>query len=440
MKKKLYLKLTAMTLLLIVSIVTVVSASYAWFSMSENPAASGIQVSLSGGSTILIAPDLSATVDGVTYHYPGEFSDTLNFSQCSSYDYLQNLGGLRPVSTADGIHWFLATYFDEEDPLVQSGLASAGDLRPIQEFQLDDALIYANQAAGSETIFAGHYIYLDFWVVSPGSNYQLRISTSEEGGSFVVDLLDPTGSADTVSGFTLNNTGITSTSTTARVGFLASTQTVSDLSMAYYQNSAGYNANYGSLRGVYNAFGSQVEDPQQYRFMIYEPNADSHPGGAVENGAYSATFPLELFNGVANPTNVLKHTAVQMTNWWSQAATGNDLMVEQVFQTALYGKQDVEAAAASFYTNYLQNQFSHLINKGAFVRNSAALDEFVSAQRMQTIQKASATDDVYIVDLERNVPQRIRMFIWLEGQDVDWDPSTAGNSFAVSIEFAGSNQ
>jgi len=41
------------------------------------------------------------------------------------------------------------------------------------------------------------------------------------------------------------------------------------------------------------------------------------------------------------------------------------------------------------------------------------------------------------VELERNVPQRIRMYIWLEGQDVDWDPSVAGNRFALSIEFAG---
>ena len=440
MKKAVSMKLMAMALLLLVSIVTVVSASFAWFTLSENPMVSGIQVSLSGGNTILIAPDLSTTVDGVTYHYPGEFSNTLNFNQYSSYDYLNQLGGLSPVSTVDGLHWFLATYFDKDDPMVQAGLVSPGDLRPVQEFRLDNTLGFANQPADSQQVMMGHYIYMDFWVVSPGSNYELRISTSEDGGSFVIDLLDPMESSETLSGFTLNNTGITSTSTSVRVGFLATTQAVTDLSMLYYQQTPGYNNHYQSLRGVYAEQGYAVADPQLYQFMIYEPNANAHPGGKVEDGAYVATYPLALFNGVAVPTNVLDRTSVQLTNWWSQAVNGSDLLLEQVFQTALMGKQDPQAAADSFYTNYLQGQFTGLVNQGSFIRTSAALSDFVSPERLQTLQQAGATDDVYIVKLQRNTPQRIRMYVWLEGQDTDWDPSTAGNRFAVSIEFAGSNQ
>ena len=440
MKKAVSMKLMAMALLLLVSIVTVVSASFAWFSLSENPVLSGIQVSLSGGNTILIAPDMTTTVDGVTYHYPGEFSNTMNFNQYASYDYLNQLGGLSPVSTADGLHWFLATYFDKDDPRVQNGLVSAGDLRPVQEFLLDNTLLFANQPKDSETLTNGHYVYMDFWVVSPGSNYELRISTGDEGGSFVIDLLDPMESGDTISGFTLHNTGITSTSTSVRVGFLATTQTVTDLSMVYYQQTPGYNSHYQSLRGVYADFGYTVADPDKYSFMIYEPNANAHPGGKAEDGAYVATYPLALFNGVAVPTNVLSRTSVQLTNWWMQAINGSDLMVEQVFQTALIGKQDPEAAAGGFYTEYLQGQLTGLVSRGSFIRNSAALTDYVSPERMQTLEQAGATDDVYIVKLQRNTPQRIRMYIWLEGQDVDWDPSQAGNRFAVSIEFAGSNQ
>lgn len=437
--KKVYVKLTAMALLLLVSIITVVSASYAWFTLSENPAVSGMQITLSGGSTILIAPDLSTTVNGVTYHYPGGFSDSLNFSQYDSYDYLQTLGGLSPVSTADGIHWFLPTYYGENDDEVEQGLASKGELRPVQQFQLDNLLTFANQGADSENLMKGHYVYLDFWVVSPGSDYKLRISAGEEGGSFVVDLLDYVTSGDAASGYILENNGITSTATSVRVGFLASEQHVSDNTLIYYQKTPGYNNSYTGLRGVYPEAGNGVEDLDSYRFTIFEPNANSHPSGRTEDGCYLATYPLAMFNGVPTPTKVVDRTTVQLTSWWSQAVNGSGLMLEQVFQTAIFGKSDMDAAAAGFYTGYLQGQFSSLIDKGSFIQYSALLDDYVSAERLQTLAKAGATDDVFIIALERNVPQRIRMFVWLEGQDADWDPTNASSSFTVSVEFAGSN-
>lgn len=440
MKKKIGMKLMAMTLLLIVSIAAVITASFAWFSMSENPAVSGLQITLSSGNTILIAADVTEVVDGVVYHYPGEFSDTLNFSQYASYDYLADLGGLSPVSTADGIHWFLPTYYGEEDPEVLAGLASAGDLRPVQEFALDASLSYANQDTQSENLMTGHYIYLDFWVVSPGTEYKLRISGGEDSGTFVIDLLSPEETSDTATGYTLFDTGITSTSTSVRVGFLASSQYVRDDSMVYYQSSAGYDSRFHVLRGVYVEQGTTPETTDDYSFMIYEPNADAHPTGAAQDGAYVATYPLGMVLGVPTPVSVLGQTAVQLTNWWVEADNGSGLMIQQIFQTALYGKSDYAAAAAGFYTNYLQGQFSSYISRGAFIKRSSALQDTISPERLQTLEKGGATEDVYIIELERNVPQRIRMYIWLEGQDVDWDPSAAGDSFALSIEFAGSNQ
>ena len=440
MKKKVTLKLAAMALLLVISIITVVSASYAWLTMSENPVANGIQVSLSGGTTILIAPDMSQTVNGVTYHYPGTFSDTLDFGQLASYDYLQGLSGLLPVSTADGIHWFMASFYDEEDEMVKAGLASAGSLRPYHDFQLDDALLYANQPAGSDQTGAGHYIYLDFWVVAPGADYQLRISTGEDSGSFVIDLLDPVFSSNTVTGYTLQNNGITSTSASVRVGFLTSRELLTEDAVALYQQSAGYDSRFAALRGIYPEKGNAVQNPENYHFMIYEPNADAHPTGAAENGSYVATYPLESFNGVANPIGVLDRTTVQLTNWWSLGADGSTLLLEQIFQTALHGKSDYEAVADTFYTEYLQGQFTSMVDRGSFIRNSADLLDYISAERLQTLEKSTASENVYIVELQRNVPQRIRMFIWLEGQDADWDPSCAGRCFAVSLEFAGSNR
>ena len=47
--------------------------------------------------------------------------------------------------------------------------------------------------------------------------------------------------------------------------------------------------------------------------------------------------------------------------------------------------------------------------------------------------------DIVIVDLEKNVPQRIRMFVWIEGQDVDCQSLESGGSILLSLELAGGN-
>lgn len=438
MKKGISLKLLAMTLLLAVAITAVVTASFAWLTLSDNPTASGIQISLNGGSTILVAADRVQTINGVTYHYPDTFSDTLDFSH-KSYDYLNGLGGLSPVSTADGIHWFLPTYYSADDEQVQTGSASAGALRPVEDFLADNSLEYANQTADSKTISAGHYVYLDFWVVSPGVNYQLRIASGSDGGSFVIDLPEPIADENSDVGYSLP-AKVTSTAATVRIGFLVSSQTVTNESLYYYSQTAGHDDRFDSLRGVYAEQGEMTEHAEDYRFTIYEPNADAHPTDPAKNGTYLVTKPLKSVNGKAEPTNVVANTAVQLTAQWKKAENQTDLLIQQVFRTALYGKKNADEIADGFYTNYLQGQLLPYVETGKFLKNSVSLIGGVSAEYMQTLQKSTATEDVYIVDLEKNVPQRIRMFIWLEGQDADWDPNAAGERFALSIELAGSNQ
>ena len=63
----------------------------------------------------------------------------------------------------------------------------------------------------------------------------------------------------------------------------------------------------------------------------------------------------------------------------------------------------------------------------------------VSQEHLAFKDTATATDDVYITTLQKDVPQRIRMFIWLEGQDADCANHALSSTFAVNIELAGSN-
>ena len=90
-----------------------------------------------------------------------------------------------------------------------------------------------------------------------------------------------------------------------------------------------------------------------------------------------------------------------------------------------------------FYINYLQARLAPYVQTGRFVRNTSLLSDWVSAEQLAQLETAGATDNVYIIELERNVPQRIRMYIWLEGQDADWDPYNAASSFVLNLEFAG---
>ena len=74
------------------------------------------------------------------------------------------------------------------------------------------------------------------------------------------------------------------------------------------------------------------------------------------------------------------------------------------------------------------------------VINNAGDDGYLPAAEVENLLTSGATDDVYITELEKNAPQRIRMFIWLEGQDADCVASGAGATyFALNLELAGAN-
>ena len=445
--KKIYSKLILITITLVLSVAVVAVSSYAWLLLSSNPVATGIQVTIGGGNTILIAPDVAEVVDGVTYHYPGRFSDKMNFSQQNGYDYLKDLAGLNPVSTADGVNWFLPAYYNATDEEVQEGLVLSGSLRPVEDFILDNTLTHGNLPKDDEAVEKGSYTYLDFWVVAPGGDYTLRVSTpyaseDESGGSFLVDLLQPE-SLGNDAGYTLTAPESMGAAA-ARIGFLANPNRLVDDTMLHYQNSYGFDERYTSLQGLYFEPGTSGTDPNS-RFTIYEPNADLHTGGTAENGSYVETNPIGWVDGKATEVSVYDRLTVQKTSDWTKI--GASTQIEQMFQTALVGmdlsqieEQDLKSA---FYSDYLQGQISPYVTKGAFVKETSDLYKFGSsatAREMDSLDYAGATDDVYIIKLERNVPQKIRMFIWLEGQDVDCIDSVRTSGFAVNIELAGGTE
>lgn len=463
MKKNHILKLTALALMVIMSLTVAVTSTYAWLTMSSSPVLEGLRVTVGGDNTIKVAADISAkTEDGTTVHYPAAFTEHLTLSLYSQYEYLGKLAGLSPVSTADGVNWFLPTYYKSSDLEVQNGNAAAGTIRPVQDFERDTALQHANLTELADSR-AGHYVYFDLWVVSPSGDCDLRVATGtdpdDDSGSYVIALPDLSKGAD--GSFALNENA-SSVAASARVGFLVNTTPLSGESgttalLSAISENSNTGGSYNSLRGVYAEKGSSTQNFHgSESFVIYEPNADSHPGSASD-GSYIATYPVGVdANGKGKEQSVFTNLTVQKKSTWKTDGTGKSLLVGQLeaalfqFKTQLGGEKmnalTAEKAAELFYAKYLQGQYSFLVQKGHFFLDSTSLStgldpntRSIAETELGTYKTAGATEDAVIVRLERNVPQRIRVFIWLEGQDADCTGAAENLRFAVNLQLAGAN-
>ena len=428
MKKKAYIKIACTAAALLCAMAMIVMSSYAWLTASTSPVAEGIQVAVGGGSTILLAPDV---VNDEGVHYPGTFGATLRLDDLLD---AEAYSGLTPVSTADGLNWYLPVYYTEDDPEVTAGTARAGDLKPYDQFLCDETLTYANLPVNDEREAKGSYLYADFWVVSPGSRYELRVSTSNDAsgaGSYVVDLPQV---VETKNGFAMQTPEYPA-SESLRVGFLVNQNAAAESAVAYAANRG--DQRYTTLMGDYQKAGEQVQPASYNTFHIYEPNGSSH--SALGETGYIATYPLGRNDTSVTGIPVGSRLSVQMASQWEENKV-NDLFTASVQQAG-----DTATAAdvqAQLYKNLAGR--SDYVNKGQFIQNTDKLyanlkeDHTVSRVTLEQMAKAGANESNSIVTLERNVPQRIRMFIWLEGQDADCVSGASVSGFAMRIELAGS--
>lgn len=428
MKKKAYIKIACTAAALLCAMAMIVMSSYAWLTASTSPVAEGIQVAVGGGSTILLAPDL---VNNEGVHYPGAFGATLRLDDLLDAD---AHSGLTPVSTADGLNWYLPVYYTEDDPEVRAGTAKAGDLKPYDQFLCDERLTYANLPVDDERAAKGSYLYADFWVVSPGSRYELRVSTSNDAsgaGSYVVDLPQVVETKDSFA----MQTPEYPASESLRVGFLVNQNAAAESAAAYTAN--GGDQRYTKLMGDYQKAGEQVQPASYNTFHIYEPNGSSHT--AQRETGYIATYPLGRNDTSVTGIPVGGRLSVQMASQWEENT------VKDLFTASVQQAGDTATAAdvqARLYKNLAGR--SDYVNKGQFIQNTGKLyenlgqDHTVLRDTLEQMAKAGANESNSIVTLERNVPQRIRMFIWLEGQDADCVSGASVSGFAMRIELAGS--
>lgn len=457
--KKTHSKLIASGFLLLVALILVVTTSYAWMTLSDSPALTGVQINIGGSNTIKIAPDVTEEMDdGTMVHYPGLFQENFDFSQYKEYSYLKNLYGLTPVSTADGIHWFMPK---EDAQLEIKGNSSLAD------FAVDKTLSHANILTTSDDADAlaegGSYVYVDFWLVAPmDCNVRVSIGSADEG-SYLIGLPEVVSDVTTDTGFSLEQEP-GQVDTCARVGFLTNTDTVDEkAAMEAYKDSDCYSNNYKSLKGIYQESDVVADEELEYDFLIYEPNGLVHDEEGVSyilgkdgltyvscsNGEYAYTKPIGYdADGNVALMDISDELTVQLENSWKLAGEGQT-MISQIFQSMIYD-QDLtgmseDEVAQLFYAKMMQKGFSEYVNRGKFFQSTKMLyyagnGTTATENGMNTLTRSETTSEAVIVKLERDVPQRVRMYVWLEGQDVDCVRQAASEYFALGIELAGSTQ
>ena len=417
-------KLFSAVMLMLVSITMIVCTSFAWLTLSDSPALSGIKITIGVDTSIKIAQNINEVVDGIEVNYPSKFVSTATLETPDAL--------LSPVSTADGINWFIPIY-DEKGQIIEGESI----------FLLDDTSMYHNSKDGG-------YISLDFWLVSPLDECYVRIcsGTDNETGTYVVQLPESIKSFTNDSGYVLNDNYAT-LSSSARVGFLVNDEDItSNEDIIAYANSRNYEKVYRSLKGVYN-------DTSSKDFAIFEPNGLIHPneGHAViytddgfnsvmlRNGEYWITNPIGIDDeGIIGPVDIRDRLIVQTESGWAKAEDGS-LIINEMYQAYLYLSDD--PSLEDFYENTIHNSFVQYVYAGNLIKNSWELYmgsnlNYATKDEVFMMSKTNAVVPNEIVKLEKNVPQRVRMFVWIEGQDVDCNASLADEVIAIRLELAGS--
>ena len=422
-KRQYHIKILASALLIVLSLSMLVMVTFAWYVMSTAPEVSGMQIKI-GSDTIRVAPD--CTDASGQHHYPGAFQGVL---ETDTNAIPENFWGLIPVSTADGKHWFSATY---------ESLENGGD-RKTDEYLEDTTLSSANLTARPES--GGNYLYLDFWVVAP-KDYDLRVSTATRGsgqsGSYVK--VFPQVKMDAAGNYSLDETQ-RQVESSLRIGFLVNEDMVSGES---YKNSTNHDSAYKILKGEYQKPGEALPTSQT-SFTIYEPNCDWH-ADTESNGHYNQTLPLAWKDGKVRPVtleSVQTKLAAQTSATWTLADDGKQTKLAQALQTAMLEAKttdrsvtDAQSAGEYLLNQHLKGQLSGYITSGQFVKSTRDLQDGVRLDK-ENIEKSGAADDAVIVSLKKNVPQRIRMFVWLEGQDIDCTNEAALKTLLLNLELAG---
>lgn len=354
--------------------VLLVVGTFAWFTTGTEAEISNISVSfLNDGS-----------------QWPFEVStDGTNWDKNASVPLTSALkdGILRPISTADLEHWYLPTY---------DAFGSVNDFREVRLSEVanrePDADHAAEQIYNDETYFGNYLVYGDIWVRVPesGASYKLMLNNPKtENGQLHLnpeELTDETGFGT----------------------YVLWTPDLSPTATGYAANDAMSVIRVGFQ--LLDADGAPTGTP-----TILEPNADLH--GSLSDSAtaaqYNASGDVKYLGGDTRTVTRSSVSGVQTTKVPKYTGTGTySMQTQQTIKQKTSAWDAAKLAALQSITDL----------NSTCVGTIGAIDENTNTP---------------IATVTNGTEQRIRIYFWLEGQDVDCWNQIAGGSIYANLEFRG---
>lgn len=420
-KMKLILSLSGILL----GLTMIAGASYAWFSISVKPEVRSL--------TIQMTPMNDQRPFDLSIDYGEKGADATWTNELILENYFaedtankKDYGFLRPISTADGEHWYLPVY------------DSKGDVSGFREVPLAQVAnqMYSTDEAGSED-HSNYLMYVDFWVRNrQGSNYDLLLNNPNSVA----------GSEQYYGSYVLWTPEEDSTGKWIKSGSGSSTKLQGNDAMASTR------VGFTMLQDI-NKNGTATNCTED--FFIYEPNGDMRSQALVdylksttikENGKSPSEMGTlkYIYSGSSNIT-VAGYESTYLTNKDKffttmvprKTANGWELVdIKSVLGNRIVSQKtsswNEEKLAAMENDTRITSKALDLNGIGALGVTGAADAAGVTAWSATTT--ANRTE---ITSINGGEIKKIRMFIWLEGQDIDcWNQIADGNIF-VNLEFFG---
>lgn len=486
-------KLNMTMIALVVSIIVLVMAAFAWFVLSTNPEIKGMNFRVNADQAILVSQDGK------------DFSNSEDLSEKFA-----DVGALVPSSTVDGLNWFVCKY-DLSGNVLQKPDDTFGTQFQYLRFpnggNVANATKSEGSASGSEdgntsqqagaegTAGTGetekekcYYIYTDIWLKTQEDETEVYLSVpsnldygkgdrtendtnkpdeteKDHYGSYVMSYhvdKDENGKKT----IQLTDRG---SETCARVGFQVLDEKNGDNEPAEIKTSAVTTNNFY----IYEPNADRRSEADK---TSDEYNADEYVAGfnakeffdekdfASADGSYIPTFPIQVnedtlkelgsalknitgdyddtvtkwnfdgegaregFKGYDGNISVFPadHLLAQRSSTWKQPtdAAVREQLSKNTFNSTMIGSMGRFLVTAQLYGKLgLKNSLSNSNN------------DYSQVQLDSSDESARSTGP--IVTLTKNTPQKIRLYFWLEGQDVDCWNDVADTDFLVNLEFVG---
>ncbi len=417
-------KLLMAAVMLTLSVVLLAGASLAWFTMSTSPEVTGMQVTLFTDRALLVARD--------ELNAEGE----LTFDQSISLgDLFEDLAPLKPISTADGVNWFIPEYHP-----------TTGELLSPAEFKLANIDVNANvkmvYADGSPLSEAdafiagnnGYFVYCDFWLKT---EYEDGCDVTLSAPNIVLGNRDNAHLESWETDLNHRHHGVFGSYALAMYEKNEDEATNTANPVYRIDNNVQTALRIGFI--IYDENGNPED-----RFVIYEPNADQRssaigkPAGG-ELGNYVHGYEIETDQATGEPTNYLSDTYIP-TRPIGLGTDGKGTLVDIApddLIVQLAGKWDLEKVKKKVMAGETPNSMD-VDTFGRFVKNTSALlaqPNYYNFKTTTTLEMDLGSSST-VVHLGSEEAKKIRMFIWLEGQDPDCWNDIASGSFVVNLEFA----